>query len=370
MKFTLNTKPLSNAINLGVINSNVSNFNRRSGVVQLTATKKELIINIQSNMIVTKIILNGSGDSDVPQILFVDALLLKQLLNTLESNIITLNFEEGGLIIKAGNSEFTLPNMVDGAEFRLDEPVAPISENPKSKIEQMKWSFIKDKQMFAVSTAFIHPVYTKLWVGNQGDVLAGDFDISLFTHSTKSNLNNQCLLSDTIVNLLTSLPENALISRVENDYVIEFKSETFSYLTQISPIYESDPDVGSYESDIILSILQHPKDFAKIDNIKLSKLLSQASLLATGTDTTIDFILKGNKLTVKNNNVEGVIELTGSALIDFQLTFKLDTLRKIFNNYDTETLNFAPVIAEDEVTGIIIWEDDLTTVLAGVEDGI
>lgn len=368
MKITLNTKPLCDAINLGVINSNISNFNRRSGIVQLTATKTELIINIQSHMICTKLTLPGSGDSDEKAIVFVEALLLKQLLNSLDSNIITLTFEEGGLYITSGKSSFTLPNIIDVTEFRLDDPIEALPDKPKTKIDGGNWSFIKDRQMFALSTAFIHPVYTKLWVGSEGDVLAGDFDISLFTHSNKANLNNTCLLSDTIVNLLTSLPENAVISQADIHYIIEFKSETFTYLSQITPMYESDPDVGSYYSDVILGILEHPTDFAKVNNGQITKLLSQASLLSTGSDTTINFEVDGNKLTLKNNNVDSVFDLAGSQLPRFLLPMKLDTIKKIFNNYDNTDINIAPIEQDGKITAIIVWDNDLTTVVAGAEE--
>ena len=56
MKFTVNTKPLKNVIGLGIIRSNVSNFYKRSQVVQITATQDSLILNIEASSIKTRMV--------------------------------------------------------------------------------------------------------------------------------------------------------------------------------------------------------------------------------------------------------------------------------------------------------------------------
>ena len=90
MIFECNTKPLSDALNLGVINSNVSNFHKKSCIVQVSATKSDLVINIESSRICTQLNLKGRGDSDDYSTIFVDSLLIKQLMNTFDTPKVSL----------------------------------------------------------------------------------------------------------------------------------------------------------------------------------------------------------------------------------------------------------------------------------------
>ena len=68
----------------------------------------------------------------------------------------------------------------------------------KVKIDNSDWKFVKDYQMYAIGMSFVHPVYTQVWIGSEGDVIVGDFDNSIFTFSKKNKLGKTCLLSNTI----------------------------------------------------------------------------------------------------------------------------------------------------------------------------
>ena len=81
MIFTTNTKPLNDALALGIINANITNLDKRSGIVQLTATTDKLRINVETSRIRTQIEVLGSGDGDYSTI-FVSSSTLKQLMST------------------------------------------------------------------------------------------------------------------------------------------------------------------------------------------------------------------------------------------------------------------------------------------------
>ena len=53
MKFTCNTKPFADSLDLGIINQNVSNFHQKSCTVELTASEKMLKINIEASQVFT-----------------------------------------------------------------------------------------------------------------------------------------------------------------------------------------------------------------------------------------------------------------------------------------------------------------------------
>jgi len=376
MKFTTNTKPLSDSLNLGIVNSNVSNFHKKSCVVQVSADSTTLKINIEAANICTEIQLKGSGEGSGESnsaTIFVDSLLLKQLISTLDSSTVTLEFSESGLTIHSGKSKFTLPKMIDSTEFELKSPVVPDASATAIDIDKADWKFIKDNQMYAISMAFVHPVYTKVWLGESGDVLVGNIDIGLFTHSNKNKLGSTCLVSDTIINLFNSLPDGAKLSKVDKDYVIQISADSYSYITQFSPFYESDDGVGDYSSSMILEAMQRPANSIKISTAAITKLLNQALLLSTSSDDTIKLSVDNRTVYLRDKNVDGQIAGDGDNNIQFSLDFKLDLLKQVLSNYTDDTIQicsssrFDEDTGETEITGIIVWNNDLTTVVAGVE---
>ena len=368
MKFTTNTKPLVDSLNLGIINSNVSNFHKKSCIVQISANENTLKINIEASMICTEITMKGTGEGD-PATIFVDSLLFKQLMSTLETATVTLEIADDGLRIQSGKSKFTLPKSIDTSEFELKAPAIPDISGPAVDIDKSDWKFIKDYQMYAISMAFVFPVYTRVWVGDNGDVLVGDYATSLFTHSKKSKLGTTCLLSDTIINLFNSLPEGAKLIKADKDYLIQVNTDSFTYLTQFTPKYEDDPEVGSYNSPIFLNMMDHPDQFNVIATAAVTKLLNQALLLSSTNEDTIKFSVSGGVATFNDKNVDAQIPVEGDSNLNYSVEFKLETLKKVIADYPDEKICFAPMYSEGdpEASGIKIWNNDMTTIFAGVE---
>lgn len=369
MRFETNTKPFSDALSLGIINANVSNFHKKSCIVQLSADSSTLTVNIESSMIKTELRLKGSGEGD-PQTVFVDSLLLKQLANTLESPTVLLDITDEGLTITSGKSKFSLPKMLDSGEIELSVPARNVSTSNEVDFNKDDWKFVKDYQMYAISMAFVHPVYTRVWSGDSGDVLVGNFDAGLFTHSYANLLDSTCLLKDSIISLFISLPDGAKVSKLDKDYLISYTSDSFEYLTQFSPEYEEDEGVGSYQADIFLSTMDHEDTGTLVKVESVNKLLSQATLLSTSSDDTIKLSIKDSTLHLKDRSVDGVIPLESAvAGEEYEVEFKLAQLKQVIGNYGDETIYIKPVTGadSDEIAGILLWNDKLTTLISGVE---
>ena len=368
MQFTCSTKPLSDALNLGVINANVSKFNKKSCMAQVTANGNNLKINLEAASIVTELRLKGSGSGEASTA-FVDNLLLKQLVASIETATVVLEFEENGLTIHSGKSKFTLPKLVDEKEAPdLSAPSMPDYTEKAHDIKKEAWKFIEDHQMFAIGMSFIRPVYTKVWMGEDSDVLVGDMDNGIFTHSKKGTLGNTCVLVDTIINLFTSLPEDAKILQIGKGYQVQAATDGFEYVSEISPEYEDDEKTGSYRSDMILDMMDH-KDTQgiKVSAAAVNKLLAQAALLAPGSDDTITLSVKGDVLTLQDNNIDGKVAIEGVADTEFSVEFRSKLLKPMISNYGDESVHIAPIKQGDDVAGIVVWNDALTSVLAGVE---
>lgn len=371
MNFTVSTTPLTNALNLGVISQNVSKFYQKSCLAQVTASRRVLKINLEASFVLTELLLNGSGDSDEEVTIFVDSLLLKQLVATLESSTTTLEFTDGGLILHSGKSKFTLPKMLDAAELELTAPSRTSAGCPEIDVDKSDWKFIKDFQMYAIAMSFIHPVYTRVWVGTEGDVLVGDFDNSVFTHSKKSKLGKTCLLSDTIVNLFNSLPEGAKLTQLDKSYLINVKTDGFEYSSEFTPQYEEDEGVGSYNAQIILEMMKRVEENAVTVNVAaINKFLGQAGLLSNNNEDVIKFSYANNEVSLTDKNVDCKVDAeTKHDVKPYEVEFKTVLLRSVIANCDEDVISVAPMIQEGNViAGITLWTKNMTVVLAGIDD--
>lgn len=369
MKFQVSTTPLNDGLALGVVNANVSNYYKRSCIAQVTATKNELCINLEASRILSEIRLKGLGDSEEEVTTFVSSLLLKQLVSTFSAPVTTLEFVNGGLILHSGKSTFTLPKMdVDASSTSLACPQLPDYTKEEVDVDKSDWKFIKNYQMYAIAMSFAHPVYTRVWVGQQGDVLVGDFDNGLFTHSGKGKLGTTCLLSDTIVNLFNSLPEGAKLIKMDSSYIVKVKTDGFEFISEFSPEYESDENVGSYNSEIIIEMMTHDdEDAVVVPTATINKFLSQADLLSSGSESTIKLHVEDNELTLKDENVDCKVDLDSLYPTSYEIEFKTSLLKSVLSNYNDETIKIAPMIQGEDVAGIKVWSKELTTVLAGVD---
>lgn len=368
MNFTTNTKPFAEALNLGIINANVANYHKKSNIVQLTADAHTLRINVEASQICSQMLLKGAGDTEQSATIFVSSLLLKQLVATLESATVILEFAENGLVIHSGKSKYTLPKMVDASDIELTPPKLLDSAAVMILLDKSDWKFIKDRQLFAIAMSFVHPVYTKVWIGAEGDVIVGDYDNSVFTHSTKNKLGSTCLLSDTIVNLFTCLPDGAKICKSGKDYIITYECDSFSYVTQFTPFYEDDEGVGSYNSEIFLTMMTPPASGLGVSPAALSRILGQAELLGGSSDDTITLAVKENTIHISDKNIDCDLPIiSGVATDEFTITFKTESLKKVISNYTDEKLEISAFVQDDTVGGLLIWTNELVTIIGGAE---
>lgn len=369
MNFTLSTKPFADALNLGVIPSNVSKYYSKSCLAQLTADRHQLRINLEASSIKTEILLKGSGDQDQPVTTFVDCLILTQLVGTFEASTITIEYVEGGIVLHAGKSKFNLANMIADGAGELERPSAAPEESPQIKLDNSDWKFVKDYQMYAIGMSFVHPVYTQVWIGDQGDIIVGDYDNSIFTFSKKNKLGKTCLLSDTIINLFNTLPEGAEITQLDKSYRVHVKTDAFEYVSEFTPKYESDDGVGSYSSEFILPmVVKDENNSIEVPVAPVTKFINQASLLTTGSENRITLVYKDGEIQIKDDNVDCRLEVKGTCASFDNAQFKSSLFKSIFANLDAETIHLSPIMQDGVVASIVVWTENLSVVLATVDE--
>lgn len=353
MKFTVNTKPLQDALSLAVVKSNVSKFYKKSGLAKVTADRHNLQINFEAAYVTSEVKIKGSGDEETSDVRYVDNLLLHDLISTFESDLTQVEFVEGGLVLYSGKSKFNVPQILQENELDLEKPHAVDPSYPTIDLNKSNWQFIKDHQMFAISMSFIHPVYTRLWVSDQNDVIVGDFDNSLFTHSKKSVLGTTCLLSDTVINLLTSVPETTKLMKLDQSYLINVSADAYSYLAEVKLQNESDEGVGDYNADIILGTFQVPEgESTKVARGPMLKLLGQSELLSKDANKTINVSVNGQNIDISDADVHGTFAAAEPATAVYDVVFKTSDLKSILSNLDEDIVTMAPTM-RDEDTGVV-----------------
>lgn len=368
MNFVLSTKPFADALNLGIVNSNVSKFYQKSCLAQVTASRTSLTVNLEASNIVSQVTLKGSGDEDAVVSTFVDSLLLKQLVSTFDAATTTVEFAEGGLILHSGRSKFNLPKMSDASEMELAKPSTSYAGKGSVDIDKAGWKFVKEHQMYAIAMSFIHRVYTNVWASSEGHVLVGDFDNSLFTYSKNSKLNKTCLLPDTIINLFNAIPDGAKLYTNDKSYIIQLTTDGYDYLSEFTPNYEEDERYGSYNSEMILDMMKvNEADRVSFKVSSLTRFLNQADLLSTSSEDTIKLAVSGKELSLTDNNVDCKLHLDKESSESYCIEFKTALLKSVIANMDSDDINMMPMKQEDEYVGVTIWTPNMTVVLASVE---
>ena len=369
MIFTCNTKPLITAVSQVVIDSNISRFFRKSGILQLTANKESIRIGSEASYIVSEAIIRGTGDADEEVTIFIDALQFKKLISTFTADYVSFEYTDNALIIRAGKSKFTLPKMVDESEIAFNRPFSDITNDMiPITLSSDKWKFIKNRQMFAVSDEAAHPIYRYVWFGADGDVIAGNYDISLFTRSKMGDMPDTCLLSSTIINLLTGLPQDTKLYQYGKHYVIQYTDNSYTFTSEFEPQYESD-DFGNYSSDIILRMCGFTSSTApvKLDCGEIGKFLNQLDILNNLPDAPIKLIVTAEEFRMVGKTSEVVFDNDGSDL-EYELTLKLSTFKSVIAKY-SGTVEIYPHIPDEsqDVIGIKISDGNMVTIIGGIE---
>lgn len=365
MRFETNTKPIVAGLDLGIITSNITKFYQKSCIVELTIEENALRINTEVSAVKSEMVFKGSVSGEGANHVFVDSLLFKNLMKTITSDTVEFEVSEDGLTVYSGKSKFNLAQVVSGEDLELSRPRQDYEILSSFDVDKAGWEFIKDQQMYAIAMSFIHPVYTHAWLSDAGDVIVGDFDNSIFTHSRAASLTSTCLLTDTIINLLSIVPEDSKIIQLGRNYEIKVQTDPYTYLCEFTPRYEDEEGIGDYSSGLILQLFNHGEGVV-LDSRVVGKYISQAELFTTTNEDTINLEICKDHFSLVNQHVNCKIPVT-SPFQEFSVTFKISLLKDAISHMDNEKVSICPLIQGDQVSGIVLWTDNIETVLAGID---
>lgn len=370
MKFTVSTKPLKTATDLVVIDSNVSKFYHRSILLQITVDGNTMTLNTEGTAIFSQVKLIGSAETKSDKVsVLLDNVLFKKLISTINTPQVTIELTDNGIVLTAGKSTYSLPKMMDSTEVSLNAPATFTDKQLENALDMDKssWKFIKEHQIYAKSVSMESPVYTYVWTGDT-DVIVGDMEKSLFTHSNVGQFDKPCLLSDNIINLLTSMPDDAKVIPVNDSYIITVKSDSYEYTAQFTPKYESEQN-GDYNAPIILDMMNVDESTGVIVNSdEIINALNQVMLLSDVKKPIVNFSVSKESITIKDSRVNCVIPTesvyTGNP---YSLIFEPARLKTVISSCTDSVVKICPTCMEDEVVGIIIIDKSLTIAYGGGE---
>lgn len=370
MNFTVSTKPLQSALSIAVINSNVNvNYFQRSTILQITASEDTLYINVEAEFIQSEIRMKGVGDGHSAAII-VDCLLLKQLISTLTSPQITFEFQPTCLIVHAARSTYTIPSKGDASDMQLRRPANVTSKDAETgdSISKTDWKFIRDHQLYAKGTSYTTPVYTYVFVDENGDILVSDYVNGLFTHCVINTIGTTCLLSDTVINLFQSLPDGAKLISREDTYSIYIETDGYVIISEFEPKYESE-EIGTYNAEIIMSLMHEDTENAvEISTSEISTALNQLSLLSVNKEFKVKCVVDEHQMELSADSTNCIIPIKNAPESRYQLNFRFSQLKSVISHLPDSTVFISPVrnIENGEISGFYFASDTLEVVLAGV----
>ena len=367
MKFTVNTKPFKNALSLAVVDSNVVKYYMKSTIVQITASIDRLRVNTEASSIITEVSIYGDGDCDASVLL--DAILLKKLISTIDSSQLDIEFNGNSVCIVTSDGRYNLPVLGDTNESSLRRPISVDESAVAVEVKVEDWKFIKSYQMYARSEFDGYPAYTQVYVGDSGDILVGCQKRSLFTHSSCNvfgTIGSTCLISESVVNMLNAVPDNATISRVGNQYVISAQTDAFEYTTQFEPKYESD-EFGYYMADTIIDMMKtFDTPHISVLTTDVLNILNRVSILSKRL-TKLHVKVDNSGITFSNNDMKSTINVSDSPDTHYEIDMNPDMLRNVISHCPEVNIRIYPAKREGELVGIVITSGKLSVILAGVE---
>lgn len=367
MKFTVNTKPLNSALAIAIVDSNVSKYYQKSTLVQLTMTRDSLRINTEANSIITEVSVKGSGDGEGS--ILIDAILFKKLISTITTTQLDLSFDNTCVTVTTGSGSYNLPKMLDSSEAQLNRPVTLDQADIENgqDISKEDWKFIKSNQMYAKAESEEFPVYMYVFAGENGDILVGDFTNSIFTHSTCNVIDENCLISDSIVNMFNSVPDGSIITKKDGNYVIYAKTDAFEYVSAFVPKYESD-EFGTYNADAIISMLStFDKDHITVKASDITNILNQVQLLSKRI-MKLHISVGADYIEFSDSNMKSKVQSEITQNTTYSIDMNPVTLKNIISHCPDEKIEIYPSYNEDNaVVSIVVTSGKLTVVAAGVE---
>lgn len=374
MKYVVSRESLVKSVDLAIINKNVTKLYQKSAIVQITASKECLKLNVESTAIKTEVILLGNAettDGSDYGVAFVDCVQFKSLINTLTSEVVSFEFVSGGLVIYSEKSKFMLSNIINVNAFNLESP--NFDEEPVKNpvpLELSGWRTLQNKQLYALANPYTtKPVFTRAWIGSNSTILVCNVDDGIYTMSERVTLGEDCLLTDTIINMIASMPDGAeLYTNGNHSYYLVVDKDSFRYVSKFTPDYEGNG--LTYHSEMIVGKIEEQTGKIVIPKDQIAKFLTQVSIVSSNTaDNDMYMQFSEGRIHFKSVNIDCSVDSSVVEQIDdFDVKLNCKRLYTALSHFDENDLVFS-VIRNDETAVALCISDGDTDVMISAKLG-
>lgn len=368
MKFTVNVQPLKDALSYTVVRENISKFFEKSTVVELTVENECLKVNTQATSLVSEAVVRGCCDCQDIGRAIVDSTLFKSLVSSIDSVEVTLEFKETCVSVLSGKSTFDVPKLLsEEDDASLDKPVSCSAED-NSILNVDVWKSVQSNQLYAVASSMIRKAYTYVWMSSDKGVLTGDLDMSFFTHYPESDLPGTFLVKPTIVNMLASMPDGCEVVHVEDlTYQVRFDLDSFSFCAEFSLQHEGSEDIGEYDSEIILDMVEAKSDSnVKLLKSSLSSAVKKAQLFSSASKPYCTVTCSRKGMYVVTDNVDCMV-CSDECEKEYSSKFMVSDLDMVVSHMPSDEVEVSPIVKQGEVFGLRFKCGSVTSLIGGVE---
>lgn len=370
MKFTLTTKPLKDALQLVIINGNISKFFEKSTVLQISVDGDTLILNTEATSLLSEARLKGSNSSGERGMAIVDNVLFKNLIGTIDTSEVSLEFDDNAVIVESGKSQFSVPKIFgedDGVSIDKPADEESVQSGLCGEVRPAIWKYIQTHQMYAIATSIMHRVYMRAWADKDRGVLTGNPETSIFTYQPQSDMQDCCLLTQTVVNLLSSLDDaTKLYRKDETHYVADMDTDSIRFRAEFSVDEESEDGIGVYDADMIFEmIFDESQEEVSIKKSKLLSAIKQASLFTTASDSFITVESGASGVKIKNGSADCLI--SSGSFSSYSVEFSMSDFSSVIGHMDGDDISISPIVKDDEVFGLRFSSGKLVALLGSID---
>jgi len=348
MKFQVNTKELTNKLNLlsGIISNNAALPILECYLIEVKGNLMNITVSDLENTMTTNVQVQGieDGKTCIPYRIFLDTL------KTLSNDNVKIEVKKDTVTISSDKGKYKMT-----AENSEDFPKSPLIKSDPITINSSELKKAINSTFFAISNDALRPAMTGLFFEFENDNLnlVGTDSSMLSKYSFKCNqLENNFIIPKKALSLLkNSLSESELLLNV-NDTNACFQYDDITLYSRLV-----DSVFPKYQS-----IIPDNKNIIKIDKVSLLQSLKRVSLFSNKVTFSSTLNFKDNELEVSSRDLDYNSEAKESLICqkdgeDVELAFNSRKIIEMLQNI--EETNIEIQIGNSMTAGIIKPNDNV-----------
>lgn len=351
---TISTKTLQNIIKIILVPQNVSKFVQKSQVVQLTADAQRdaLRINVETAHVVSEATIKGQFDGETAS-LFVDTLMLRNLVATLVENEITVTMTNDSISITDGKSQYALEKIADISDGEFKSP--RFGDRSIESIKSDDWQFVKDHMLFTLAESANSGSMAQQYVylSNNGTAVTGDFFRTMFSKYSCADFGNTYLIAPEVINALCLVPDTNSAYAGDRYITVVVDSQDANYASEFQ--FQSEDTIGSFNAPLIMDLFDDSSDSGlSAASADIVRVLNQSDIVSGKAEEFIRMTMSGSEISFKDRRIESSIRCEGNLSETYSALVSKSRLRSMVGSCPSKTVQINAILRDGIVQGLSI----------------